>query len=42
MSEEDGILMVTLKDMYDDGAWGEVETCETGSYGAGIQLEVTY
>ena len=35
-------LEVTMQNMYDFGDWGGQDTCETGSYAAGIQLEVRY
>ena len=35
-------LTVAMDDMYDYGDWGPVDTCKSGSYGAGIQLKVHY
>ena len=42
MLKEDGRLMVTMADMYEDGDWGQMDKCKTGSYGAGIQLQVRF
>ena len=35
-----GELTVNMTDMYDFGDWGSLDTCETGSYVAGIRLVV--
>ena len=37
-----GELHVIMTDMYDEGDWGNWDTCPTGSYAAGIQLEVRF
>ena len=36
------ILEVTMQNMYDFGDWGGLDTCETGSYAAGMQLKVRH
>ena len=34
-------LSVSMENMYPCGEWRSNDTCNTGSYAAGIQLEVT-
>ena len=37
---QDGVLQVTMTEMYNFGEWGRWDMCNTGSYAAGTQLEV--